>query len=382
MTRPAGSRGQQRRERSHRRIDRIRRRRLHRDALARHDRGLPRRRKRARRRPSARRAALRGRGGSGGVDRDRGRVAGERFCFAGGLSLRPGPRSRQRIASLPTATTHAAAASLGGTVFVIGGRGAALGSVSYAIVAIEPRTGHSVAAGRLKVGAQRPCRRLRRARILIAGGATRRGVTDAISELVAGGPNAHPRGRSRRERLCGRSGERAHRCRAQGARPRLRPEQPVGNARRHRSALVQGDRPLPRRLASPARDAVLRPAHALRRQRPLEQPHADQSGDRTARGRADPGHRSVQPLLHAERPLRNRRRGGPRPPRLPNGTRHATDAFARGAVPWGRSHGFHRRWLDCCLRAANSRASCSSSTWHASASCAFCPSPTRACPRT
>ena len=31
-----------------------------------------------------------------GVDRDRGRLAGERFCFAGGLSLRPGPRESSR----------------------------------------------------------------------------------------------------------------------------------------------------------------------------------------------------------------------------------------------------------------------------------------------
>ena len=100
----------------------------------------------------------------------------------------PGRGVVKRIASLPTATTHAAAASLGGTVFVIGGRGAALGSVSSAIVAIDPRTGRAAAAGRLKAARSDLAAVSVGHRILIAGGGTRGGVTDAISELVAGRP--------------------------------------------------------------------------------------------------------------------------------------------------------------------------------------------------
>ena len=101
----------------------------------------------------------------------------------------PGRRVVKRIASLPAATTHAAAASLGGTVFVIGGRGAALGSVSSAIVAIEPRTGRAAAAGRLEAARSDLAAVSVGHRILIAGGGTRGGVTDAISELVAGRPH-------------------------------------------------------------------------------------------------------------------------------------------------------------------------------------------------
>ena len=100
----------------------------------------------------------------------------------------PARRVVTRIASLPAATTHAAAASLGGTVFVIGGRGAALGSVSSAIVAIDPRTGRAAAAGRLKIARSDLAAVSVGHRILIAGGGTRRGVTDAISELVASRP--------------------------------------------------------------------------------------------------------------------------------------------------------------------------------------------------
>ncbi|MDX6628821.1 MAG: hypothetical protein QOH00_1067, partial [Gaiellales bacterium] len=71
-------------------------------------------------------------------------AAGTSIVIAGG-SLADGSASRavyrfdprrgivKRIGSLPAATTHAAAASLGGTVFVIGGRGTPLGSVSSAI---------------------------------------------------------------------------------------------------------------------------------------------------------------------------------------------------------------------------------------------------------
>ena len=100
----------------------------------------------------------------------------------------PARRLVTRIASLPAATTHAAAASLGGLVFILGGRGAALGSVSSAIVAIDPRSGRTSAAGHLRVARSDLVAVSLPHRIVVAGGGTHGGVTDAISELVAGRP--------------------------------------------------------------------------------------------------------------------------------------------------------------------------------------------------
>jgi YVTN family beta-propeller protein len=54
-----------------------------------------------------------------------------------------------RIGRLPAPTTHAAAASLGDTVYVAGGRGADVGSARAAIVAVDPRTRRVHLAGRL-----------------------------------------------------------------------------------------------------------------------------------------------------------------------------------------------------------------------------------------
>ena len=96
----------------------------------------------------------------------------------------PGRRLVTRVASLPVATTHAAAASLGGTVFIIGGRGAALGSVSSAIVAIDPGSGRVASAGHLRIARGDLAAVAVGHRIVIAGGGTHRGVTDAIGELV------------------------------------------------------------------------------------------------------------------------------------------------------------------------------------------------------
>ncbi|MDP9258576.1 MAG: hypothetical protein M3Q31_18785 [Actinomycetota bacterium] len=79
----------------------------------------------------------------------------------------------------------------------MGGRGAALGLVSSAIVAIDPRTGRAASAGRLRIARSDLAAVAVGHRILIAGGNTRRGVTDAISELVASRSRpASPAGRA------------------------------------------------------------------------------------------------------------------------------------------------------------------------------------------
>ena len=90
-----------------------------------------------------------------------------------------------RIATLPAPTTHGAAAALGGAVFVIGGRGAAPGSVSDAIVAIDPGSGRTSLAGHLRTGLSDLAAATVGRRIVIAGGATREGVSAAVGELVA-----------------------------------------------------------------------------------------------------------------------------------------------------------------------------------------------------
>ena len=123
-------------------------------------------------------------------------AAGTSLVVAGG-SLPDGSASRAvyrfdtgrrlvtRLASLPAATTHAAAASLGGRVFIIGGRGAELGSVSSAILAVDPESGRVASAGHLRSARSDLAAVSVGHRIVIAGGLTRAGVTDAIDELVA-----------------------------------------------------------------------------------------------------------------------------------------------------------------------------------------------------
>jgi N-acetylneuraminic acid mutarotase len=65
--------------------------------------------------------------------------------------LRFDPRTNRvtRIGTLPHPLTHAAAASLGGRLYVFGGRGDALDSASGAIWSIDPATGRARRAGRL-----------------------------------------------------------------------------------------------------------------------------------------------------------------------------------------------------------------------------------------
>ncbi|MEA2467480.1 MAG: hypothetical protein QOJ57_1606 [Thermoleophilaceae bacterium] len=86
-------------------------------------------------------------------------AAGNRLVIAGGstgtsasravYAFDPAAGAVKRIATLPRPLTHAAAATLGGFVYVIGGRGATLTSQTAAIRAIDARTGRVTTAGRL-----------------------------------------------------------------------------------------------------------------------------------------------------------------------------------------------------------------------------------------
>jgi YVTN family beta-propeller protein len=103
------------------------------------------------------------------------------------LSYRPSTGSVRRIARLPAATTHAAAASVGGVAYVIGGRGAVLGSATARIVAVDPdarrnrlRSAGSLRSARSDLAAVA----VRGSRILLAGGRGAEGTLAGLSELV------------------------------------------------------------------------------------------------------------------------------------------------------------------------------------------------------
>src|SRR5581483_11404617 len=126
-------------------------------------------------------------------------AADGKLVIAGG-SLEDGSASRSvhvytptvgvgtHVPLLPAPTTHAAAAAIGDTVFVIGGRGAVLDTPTARIVAIDLRTGRVRRAGALPeplsdlaaVGGGRS--------ILVAGGHGRAGTVSTLTELVPGEP--------------------------------------------------------------------------------------------------------------------------------------------------------------------------------------------------
>jgi YVTN family beta-propeller protein len=82
----------------------------------------------------------------------------------------PGLAAPVRLGSLPAPTTHASAAALGSTVYVIGGRGAAPGSATGRIVAIDSRSGRTWAAGSLRSPRSDLTAVATGGRILLAGG--------------------------------------------------------------------------------------------------------------------------------------------------------------------------------------------------------------------
>ena len=65
------------------------------------------------------------------------------------VSVDPASGRARTIGLLPQPLEHAAGAALGGTFYVFGGRGDALGSQRRAILAIDPASGRVRAAGAL-----------------------------------------------------------------------------------------------------------------------------------------------------------------------------------------------------------------------------------------
>jgi N-acetylneuraminic acid mutarotase len=94
-----------------------------------------------------------------------------------------------RIGTLPIPLGHAAAATLAGTVYVLGGRGQARNSQSRAIYAVNPSTGAVSKAGMLPYGVSDATAVSLDGEILVIGGLDAGGRTH--DDLIAVTPIAH-----------------------------------------------------------------------------------------------------------------------------------------------------------------------------------------------
>ena len=121
-------------------------------------------------------------------------AVGNRLVIAGG-SLANGTASRAilqyvprggvaRIGSLPAPTTHAAAAAIGDVAYVVGGRGAAAGTPTARVVAVDLRSGRIGGGGRLSTPRSDLAAVSLGSRILVAGGRGVNGTESRVSELV------------------------------------------------------------------------------------------------------------------------------------------------------------------------------------------------------
>jgi DNA-binding beta-propeller fold protein YncE len=100
-------------------------------------------------------------------------------------SYRPGQRVARRIGSLPSPTTHAAAAAIGPVVYVIGGRGAALGSATARVVAVNPVSGKVSTVASLRSPTSDLAAVATGNRLLLVGGRTAAGTVATLAELDA-----------------------------------------------------------------------------------------------------------------------------------------------------------------------------------------------------
>jgi hypothetical protein len=105
------------------------------------------------------------------------------------LSFDPATGDLRHIGDLPAPITHAAAVALGSYVYILGGRGSALGTQSAAIFAVDAATGRSVRDGRLPEplsdAAAIP---VGEGRVWLAGGLSATGTVDSVLELTPSTP--------------------------------------------------------------------------------------------------------------------------------------------------------------------------------------------------
>ncbi|MHB8659501.1 MAG: YVTN family beta-propeller repeat protein [Solirubrobacteraceae bacterium] len=101
------------------------------------------------------------------------------------LEYMPAAKHVARVGRLPAPTTHAAAAVMGGLVYVIGGRGAAVNAPTGRVVAFDVRTKRVRAAGSLSLPRSDLAAVPLGNRILLVGGRSAAGTEPGLSELVA-----------------------------------------------------------------------------------------------------------------------------------------------------------------------------------------------------
>jgi len=100
------------------------------------------------------------------------------------LGFDPAPRTLKAIAELPAPVTHAAAATLNGIAYVIGGRGATVGSAVGRVTAIDTTSGRLRAAGSLAEPRSDLAAVTVPGGIMLAGGSGPAGTTARLGELV------------------------------------------------------------------------------------------------------------------------------------------------------------------------------------------------------
>jgi N-acetylneuraminic acid mutarotase len=101
------------------------------------------------------------------------------------LSFDPATGAVVRVGHLPAPLTHATAATLGSTVYVVGGRGASSGSQTTTVLAIDPRSGVARPAGRLPQGISDAAAVATQGAIVVAGGRTAAGPQAGVFRLQA-----------------------------------------------------------------------------------------------------------------------------------------------------------------------------------------------------
>jgi DNA-binding beta-propeller fold protein YncE len=99
------------------------------------------------------------------------------------LTFDPSSGRVHRIATLPRPVTHAAAVDLGGTVFVVGGRGTGLATPTSRVVAVDATTGRVRLAGRLPAPLSDLAAVSLRGGVLVAGGRGRTGTVATLTDL-------------------------------------------------------------------------------------------------------------------------------------------------------------------------------------------------------
>jgi YVTN family beta-propeller protein len=128
-------------------------------------------------------------------------AVGDKLVIAGGslengtasaavLAYTPATGRITKLGTLPTPTTHAAAAAIGNIAYVVGGRGATTGTPTTAIVAIDVSRKRVRSAGQLKTARSDLAAATIGSRIIVAGGKGAGGTVATISQLAPGARSA------------------------------------------------------------------------------------------------------------------------------------------------------------------------------------------------